>query len=110
MVALGDGMSEGESRGLAVPGRPVTIQAVSASSRHIACRSVESDPGHGTGLPAQLEALSPKQRQAVLMVHAFGYSVRETAHLLAVAPSTVQKNADRGMAHLREGLGVSVDA
>jgi DNA-directed RNA polymerase specialized sigma24 family protein len=64
-------------------------------------------PDMEPGLPAQLEALSPKQRQAVLMVHAFGYSVRQTAELLGVAPSTVQKNADRGLAHLRSGLGVS---
>jgi DNA-directed RNA polymerase specialized sigma24 family protein len=61
------------------------------------------------GLPAQLEALSVKQRQAVLMVHAFGYSVRQTADVLGVAPSTVQKNAERGLAHLRAGLGVSTD-
>lgn len=66
-------------------------------------------PDMEPGLPALLETLSPKQRQAVLMVHAFGYSVRETAGLLGVAASTIQKNADRGMAHLREGLGVSVD-
>jgi DNA-directed RNA polymerase specialized sigma24 family protein len=61
------------------------------------------------GLPAQLEALSVQQRQAVLMVHAFGYSVRQTAGILGVAPSTVQRNVERGLANLREGLGVSID-
>ena len=79
--------------------------------RRVLLPAVETNPipEIEPGLPAQLEALTRKQRQAVLMVHAFGYSVRETAELLGLARSTVQRNADRGMAHLREGLGVRLD-
>ncbi len=89
----------GQSRSRRYWRRPVAMPAVPSNPI----------PDIEPGLPAQLEELSPKQRQAVLMVHAFGYSVRETAALLGVAPSTVQKNADRGLVHLREGLGVSLD-
>ena len=58
-------------------------------------------------LPKCLARLSDKQRTAVMLVHAFGYTVRETADLLGVSPSTVQRNAARALANLREGLGVS---
>lgn len=89
----------GQSRSRRYLRRPVTLPAVSSNPI----------PDMEPGLPAELVGLSAKQRQAVLMVHAFGYSVRETADLLGVSPSTVQKNADRGLTHLREGLGVSLD-
>ena len=58
-------------------------------------------------LPAAMASLSEKQRVAVLLVHGFGYSVREVAELLGVSPSTVQRNADRALAGLRDSLGVS---
>jgi DNA-directed RNA polymerase specialized sigma24 family protein len=54
-----------------------------------------------------LTALSEPQRVAVFLVHGFGYSVREVAELLDVTPSTVQRNADRALAGLRDSLGVS---
>ena len=57
-------------------------------------------------LPKCLARLSEKQRVAVMLVHAYGYTVRETADLLGVAPSTVQRNAARALANLRKGLGV----
>jgi DNA-directed RNA polymerase specialized sigma24 family protein len=44
---------------------------------------------------------------AVLLVHGFGYSVREVAEILDVSPSTVQRNADRALSGLRDSLGVS---
>lgn len=59
------------------------------------------------GLPKALRALSDKQRVAVLLVHGFGFSVREVAELLNVVPSTVQRNADRALARLRDSLGVT---
>jgi DNA-directed RNA polymerase specialized sigma24 family protein len=58
-------------------------------------------------LPKALRSLSEKQRVAVFLVHGFGYSVREVAELLDVAPSTVQRNADRALTGLRDSLGVS---
>lgn len=58
-------------------------------------------------LPVCLSRLSNAQRLAVMLVHGYAYSIRETARLLGVAPSTVQQNATRGLARLRESLGVS---
>ena len=58
-------------------------------------------------LPLCLARLSDKQRTAVMLVHAYGYTVRETADLLGVSPSTVQRNAARALTNLRRGLGVS---
>ena len=57
-------------------------------------------------LPKALRSLSEKQRVAVLLVHGFGFSVREVAELLDVTPSTVQRNADRALTGLRDSLGV----
>ncbi len=45
-----------------------------------------------------------------MLVHAYGYTVRETADLLGVTPSTVQRNAGRALANLRNGLGVKANA
>lgn len=66
-----------------------------------------SEPVVEPGLPAALQDLSDKQRVAVLLAHGYGFTLREVAGLLGVSPSTVQKNAERGLAHLRESLGVA---
>ncbi len=68
------------------------------------------NPSVEPGLPACLSGLSEKQRVAVMLVHAYGYTVRETADLLGVTPSTVQRNAGRALANLRNGLGVKANA
>ena len=65
-----------------------------------------SEPWVEPELPAALQRLSDKQRTAVMAVHGFHLSVREAADLLGVSASTVQQNAERGLAHLRESLGV----
>ncbi len=67
----------------------------------------DSDPAVEPALPAALHELSEKQRVAVLLAHGYGFTLREVAELLSVSPSTVQRNADRGLAHLRESLGVA---
>jgi DNA-directed RNA polymerase specialized sigma24 family protein len=46
---------------------------------------------------------------AVILTQAFGYTVREAAEIIGVAPSTVQQNAQRGLARLRAQLGVPSD-
>jgi len=48
--------------------------------------------------------LSEQQRLVVLLVHAFGWTVRDTAEFLEVAASTVQTHAERGLARLRTSL------
>ena len=57
------------------------------------------------GLPRALERLSNRQRQAVVLISAFGYSHTEVAELLGVTRATVQTHADRGLARLRARLG-----
>ncbi len=61
----------------------------------------EIDPG----LPVALAALSPRQRSAVLLVHAHGWTYAETATALECTVSTVRNHLDRGMRRLREHLG-----
>jgi RNA polymerase sigma-70 factor (ECF subfamily) len=60
-------------------------------------------------LSGALARLSPMQRQVVVLVEGFAWTHRETAELLGVAPSTVQKHLERGLAKLRSALGVSID-
>jgi len=64
------------------------------------------EPTVEPALPEALRSLSEKQRVAVLLIHGFGYSVREVAELLDVSPSTIQQNAERALARLRDSLGV----
>jgi RNA polymerase sigma-70 factor (ECF subfamily) len=59
------------------------------------------------GLPAALRRLSEKQRVAVVMVHAYGWSREETASLLGLSKSTVDTHLQRGLSKLRRALGVT---
>ena len=69
-----------------------------------------SEPTVEPGLPRALKAIPPAQRVAVLLTRGFGYTVREAADIIGVSPSTVQQNADRGLAQIRTEMGVSADA
>lgn len=51
-----------------------------------------------------LHALSEQQRLVVLLVHAFAWTIRDTAEALELAPSTVQTHAERGLGRLRQLL------
>lgn len=53
------------------------------------------------GLRPALGQLSENQRTAVLMIHSFGWTLRETAELLDVDVSTVRTHLSRGMNRLR---------
>ncbi len=57
-------------------------------------------------LTQALGALSQRQRTVVLLVHGAGWTQAEAAAVLGLKLSTVQKHAERGLAHLREGLRV----
>ncbi len=59
------------------------------------------------GLPAALAGLTQRQRIAVVLVHGYGYTLREVADLTGVRSTTVQNHLDRGLARLRASLGVS---
>ncbi len=56
------------------------------------------------GLLDALDTLSDVQRSAVVLVHGYGYTLREAAEILEVASSTVYKNCERAMARLRQKL------
>jgi DNA-directed RNA polymerase specialized sigma24 family protein len=59
------------------------------------------------GLPAALAALSRRQRMVVVLVHGFGYTLGEVAELTGMRRTTVQNHSDRGLARLRDKLGVT---
>ena len=62
------------------------------------------------GLPAALRKLSEKQRVAVVMIHAYGWSREEAASLMGLSVSTVDTHLQRGLSKLRRQLGVTADA
>ena len=58
-------------------------------------------------LHTALQALSGRQRSAVLLVHALEWTLAEVAELWGVRRSTVQRHVDRAMQSLRSELGVA---
>jgi DNA-directed RNA polymerase specialized sigma24 family protein len=58
------------------------------------------------GVPKALAALTQRQRLAVVLVHGYGYTLREVAELTGIRPTTVQNHLSRGLARLRGLLGV----
>ena len=55
-------------------------------------------------LAPALHGLSEQQRAAVVLVHGYGFSLREAADLLDIGVSTLREHLSRGMARLRETL------
>ena len=74
-------------------GRP---QPVTERGVHI------DDPAVSPELVAALANLSAQQRTVVILVHAFGWTHRETAELLEMSPSSVQTHVERGLSRLRD--------
>ena len=62
------------------------------------------------GLPAALTSLSEKQRLAVVLVHAEGWTRAEAAELMGVSVSALDTHLARGLSRLRSELGVELDA
>jgi RNA polymerase sigma-70 factor (ECF subfamily) len=85
------------------------------SGRHRAAVSVprfpvppaDHTPWIEPALPAALVRLPEQQRQAVLLVHAYGWTLSEAADVLGVSKNTVRNHVDRGVAKLRAALGVN---
>lgn len=61
-------------------------------------------------LPMLIEELSKNQRVATVLIHAYGYTERETADLLGISRWSVRTHAERGLARLRSALAVTADA
>jgi DNA-directed RNA polymerase specialized sigma24 family protein len=60
-------------------------------------------------LAPALSRLSLRQRQAVVLVAAFGLTHAEAAELLGVAASSIQNHVERGMSKLKHSLGAHDD-
>lgn len=52
-------------------------------------------------LPGALASLTEHQRVAVVLVHGFGWTLREAAEVIGVGVTTVQNHLERGIARLR---------
>ena len=57
-------------------------------------------------LPAALERLPDRQREVVVLLHCYQWTMSEVAELLEIAKTTVQNHAERGLASLRQSIGV----
>jgi len=100
-----------------VSARPNPAGYVWGIGRNVACKrggerrlfpspNPPREPWIEPALPDAVEDLTESQRTAVLLVHGFHWKYREVADLLGVSKSTVQAHVERGMAKLREALGV----
>lgn len=58
-------------------------------------------------LPELVAQLSDRERQVVMLLYAFEWSMSEISELLDVSKSAVQSYASRGLEKLRTGLGVT---
>jgi DNA-directed RNA polymerase specialized sigma24 family protein len=67
-------------------------------------------PSVDPSLHRALNGLTKNQRVAVVLTHGFQFSEREVASLLGISRWSVRTHADRGLAKLRDMLGVSVHA
>lgn len=54
------------------------------------------EPLFEPALPAALASLSRRQRQAVVLVHGYGCTLREVSELIGVKQTTVQNHVQRG--------------
>jgi DNA-directed RNA polymerase specialized sigma24 family protein len=59
-------------------------------------------------LSAALEHLPDRQREVVVLLHCYQWTMSEVAELLEIAKTTVQNHAERGLASLRQSMGVQV--
>jgi RNA polymerase sigma factor (sigma-70 family) len=60
------------------------------------------------GLPRALGLLSVRQREVVMLLHCFQWTLGEVSEMLGLAKGTVQIHERRGLARLRKGLGVEL--
>ena len=71
----------------------------------------EAAPPHfEPGLPAALAGLSNKQRTAVVLVHAYGWTRNEVADMTGISLSAIDTHLARGLSKLRSSLGVATHA
>lgn len=59
-------------------------------------------------LPGALERLPDRQREVVVLMYCYQWSMSEVAELLGISKSTVQNHAERGLASLRLSIRAEV--
>ena len=57
-------------------------------------------------LTKALERLPDRQREVVVLLHCYQWSMSEVAKLLDISKTTVQNHAERGLASLQKSIGV----
>jgi DNA-directed RNA polymerase specialized sigma24 family protein len=62
------------------------------------------------GLLPALEELTEAQRTAVVLVHGFGWTMKEVGDMTGVKVTSVQNHLDRALKKLRAALKVGTDA
>ena len=72
-------------------------------------RPESHEPWVEPGLPKAMKSLSTRQRMAVVLVHAYGWSQREAADVMRVSPDTVRTHLERGLSKLRSSLEVAYE-
>jgi DNA-directed RNA polymerase specialized sigma24 family protein len=70
-------------------------------------REEDTESWFEPGLGPALAALSERQRIAVVLIHGFGWTMREVAELTGVRVTTVQSHLERGLRNLRFTLEVA---
>jgi DNA-directed RNA polymerase specialized sigma24 family protein len=78
--------------------------------RPLFARPEHPEPWFEPSLAPALEGLTESQRTAVVLVHGFGWTLREVAECTDVKVTSVQNHLDRGMRKLRAALKVESDA
>jgi DNA-directed RNA polymerase specialized sigma24 family protein len=78
--------------------------------RTVHVREEWSEPLVEPHLTHALAALSEAQRIAVILVHGFGWTMREVAELTGTKVTTVQTHLERGLRNLRAALEVDEHA
>jgi len=64
----------------------------------------EGDPALRRRIASALDDLTRSQREAFVLVHLEGFTVRETAGLMGRSPGTVKSHLHRALQHLRREL------
>lgn len=72
-------------------------------------RPEHPEPWYEPSLAPALDGLSEGQRTAVVLVHGFGWTLREVAECTDIKVTSVQNHLERGMRKLRAALKVGSD-
>jgi DNA-directed RNA polymerase specialized sigma24 family protein len=62
------------------------------------------EPTYEPGLLPALKSLTSRQRTAVVLIHGFGWTLREVAELTGTKVTTTQNHLERGLTKLRRQL------